>query len=103
MHSGFEWGRVLIAVLLLGFLFAVPTLVLWRDQRRDLRRFGPGALSRPVRYTPDGKPGREGLPQPFAHGTSVERVTGDEPSEPLPRTDATSQPAVVSEASATGR
>ncbi|ADP81496.1 hypothetical protein [Pseudofrankia inefficax] len=75
MHSGLEWGRVLIAVLLLGCLFAVPAIVVLRDQRRDLRRFGPGSLSRPVRYTPEGKSFREGLPLPPAGGLA-DRTTG---------------------------
>ncbi|SNQ46852.1 conserved hypothetical protein [Frankia canadensis] len=66
MHSDFEWGQVLIALVLLGAMFVVPMLVIWRDQVRDLRRFGPAALSWPVRYGPDGEVHREGTTSPPA-------------------------------------
>ncbi|WP_261560396.1 hypothetical protein [Frankia tisae] len=61
MDSGFEWDRILMAVALLAAMFLLPTLVIWRDQVRDRRRFGAPALSRPVRYGPDGAAYREGM------------------------------------------
>ena len=64
MTTEFEWHRVLIAVVLLGCMFTLPMIVILRDLRRDLRRSGPDALSRPVRYMPDGTSYREGLPLP---------------------------------------
>ncbi|WP_261571236.1 hypothetical protein [Frankia gtarii] len=75
MDSGFEWDRILVAVVLLATMFLLPALVIWRDQVRDRRRFGSAALSRPVRYGPDGTAYREGT-APAAG--SVERVGRDD-------------------------
>ncbi|MCK9876393.1 hypothetical protein MXD59_11520 [Frankia sp. Ag45/Mut15] len=66
MNTEFAWGRILYAILILVTMFLVPVIVVWRDQRRDLRRFGPDATSRPVRYAPDGQAYREGLAMPFS-------------------------------------
>jgi hypothetical protein len=37
MSAEFEWGSVLLACLLLGLMFVVPTVVLMRDVRRKDR------------------------------------------------------------------
>ncbi|MCM3921011.1 hypothetical protein ND748_04880 [Frankia sp. AiPs1] len=60
MDSEFEWDRILLAVALLAGMFLLPALVIWCDQVRDRHRFGAQALSRPVRYGPDGQSYREG-------------------------------------------
>jgi hypothetical protein len=60
VESDFEWDRILLAVALLAAMFVLPALVIWRDQVRDRHRFGTQALSRPVRYAPDGQSYREG-------------------------------------------
>ncbi len=64
MDADFEWDRLLLAIALIALMFIVPALVIWRDQRADLRRHGLEALTRPIRYTPDGRSYREGLPLP---------------------------------------
>ncbi|OHV37697.1 MULTISPECIES: hypothetical protein [Pseudofrankia] len=114
MHSGLDWGRVLIVVPLLGFMFIAPTIVIWWDLRRDRRRFGLEALSRPIRYTADGRPGREGLPLPPATDAidaaadddtdTAGRVPVDVPSKgPRLRTGAVPGPTPETEPSAAGR
>ncbi|KJE25510.1 hypothetical protein FF36_00126 [Frankia torreyi] len=73
MDSGFEWDRILLAVALLAAMFLLPALVIWRDQVRDRHRFGAQALSRPVRYAPDGQSYREGA----ARAAAPEWTAGD--------------------------
>ncbi|THJ54700.1 hypothetical protein [Candidatus Frankia alpina] len=77
MDSGFEWDRILIAVALLATMFLLPALVIWRDQVRDRRRFGASALSRPVRYGPDGAAYREGMAPTGSPGSPVSPVGRD--------------------------
>ncbi|WP_018505714.1 hypothetical protein [Parafrankia discariae] len=62
MNPEFEWGRLLIAVVLLAVMFAVPLVFVVRDHLADRRRYGEAALAAPIRYTPDGRRYREGYP-----------------------------------------
>jgi hypothetical protein len=104
VHSGLDWGRVLIVVSLLGFMFIAPAIVVWWDLRRDRRRFGPDALSRPVRYAAGGRPYREGLPPPPASGAGSGQAAVDGPSTgPRIRTDAAPGPTTAPETSTATR
>jgi hypothetical protein len=62
VQSDLEWGRLLVALALLAIMFVVPVLVIWRDQRADRRRYGPAGARQPIRYAPDGRAYREGVP-----------------------------------------
>ncbi|OHV50570.1 hypothetical protein BCD48_00890 [Pseudofrankia sp. BMG5.36] len=95
---------MLLVVPLLGFMFIAPAIVVWWDLRRDRRRFGLDALSRPIRYTADGRPCREGLPLPTASGAGADPVAVDVPLKGLRiHTGAAPGPTADPEASATGR
>ncbi|ONH26958.1 hypothetical protein BL253_23180 [Pseudofrankia asymbiotica] len=104
---------MLLVVPLLGFMFIAPAITVWWDLRRDRRRFGLDALSRPVRYAADGEPYREGLPPPPASGigagqvAGVDGVDGVDVDVPLKgqrvRAGAALGPTADPEASATGR
>ncbi|MEX5632371.1 hypothetical protein [Parafrankia sp. FMc2] len=64
MDPDFEWGRLLVAVVLLAVMFAVPMIIVARDHRADRRRYGAAAVTAPIRYTADRRRYRAGYPPP---------------------------------------
>jgi hypothetical protein len=73
MGGGAAWSQLLIAIALLVVIFAIPAVVLWRDNRSVARRHGPQALTHAVRYAADGRAYRDGYPLPNAQ-------VGDDPA-----------------------